>query len=67
MTEHPALTLERFIFYVEERSRLLKWLENRDNYEKELLEELESFPPPPHFLPFDKLAEEIRETLNNLP
>lgn len=67
MTEHPALTLECFIFYVEERRQLLRWLENRDNYKRELLEALESFPPPPHLMPFDKLGEEIRETLNNLP
>ncbi len=67
MIQNDILALECFQYYVERRSNLLQWLENRDNYKKELQEALDSIPPKPHFFPFDKIEAELREKLNNLP
>ena len=67
MNQNPILALECFQFYVEKRDKLIQWLENRDNYKKELQEALDSIPPKPHFFPFDKIEAELRETISNLP
>lgn len=67
MNQNPVLALECFQFYVEKRDKLIQWLENRDNYKKELQEALDSIPPKPHFFPFDKIEAELRETISNLP